>query len=333
MNKPVLLLVLTLGLYFFHANLHAITLKLATLAPNGSTWMNEMKKGADEIKTRTDGRVKFKFYPGGVMGNDQTVHRKIRIKQLHGGAFSSSGLSQINTAIQALSLPMLFNSFDEVDHVRAHIDQRIKEHMIKSGFVILGITEGGFARMMSTKPINTLDDIRLNKVWIPEGDILVAETYNTLGIQPIPLPMSDVFTGLQTGLIDTIASTSAGAIAFQWHSGLKAMVDLPVLYVIGILAVSNDAFERINKDDQSIVIEVMSRVFARLDQLNRHDNTEANMALKNQGLAVFRPTQQDIQELRIAADQAIASMVDKGMIDRVLVEEIVELLRLLRTRQ
>ena len=87
----------------------AATLKIATLAPAGTTWMKEIKKGASEIKKKTEGRVKFKFYPGGVMGNDKSVHRKIKIGQLHGGAFTSGGLSQVYPDIQALSLPMMFN--------------------------------------------------------------------------------------------------------------------------------------------------------------------------------------------------------------------------------
>ena len=91
-----------------------------------------------------------------------------------------------------------------------------------------------------------MQSIRDSKVWIPEGDKLVQETFDTMQISPIPLPISDVFTGLQTGLIETITSTSTGAIAFQWHTKIRYLVDLPVLYVIGVLAVNKSAFDKIS---------------------------------------------------------------------------------------
>ena len=113
----------------------AKTLKIATIAPAGTTWMNEMLVGAEAIEQRTEGRVKLKFYPGGVMGNDQSVHRKIRIGQLHGGAFTPGGLAQVHSTIQSLGLPLLFNSFAEVDYVREKMDPLIMEAMEGQGFV------------------------------------------------------------------------------------------------------------------------------------------------------------------------------------------------------
>lgn len=305
---------------------YAVTLKIATLAPAGTIWMKQMKNGAEVIRDKTSGRVKIKYYPGGVMGNDQSVHRKIRINQLQGGAFSSSGLAHADNSIQALSLPMLFKSFEEVDYVRSRIDERIKQHVADNGFVILGISEGGFARILSNKVIHSMEDIRNSKVWIPEGDELVEQTFITMGITPIPLPIADVFTGLQTGLIETIAATSTGAIAFQWHSKITHMVDIPVLYVIGILAVNQEAFNRIKPDDQKIVIEEMKRVFFELDKINREDNLNATAALKTQGIAVFRPSEAEIQNWQQFSDDSIRNMIDQGMVDKTIVDEIQKLL-------
>ena len=214
---------------FFSGHSLAKTFKIATIAPAGTTWMKEMKKGARSIDEKTDGRVKLKFYPGGVMGNDQSVHRKIMVGQLHGGAFASGGLAHLNPGINALSLPMIFNSFDEVDYVRSKIDTRLKQDMEKGGFVLLGIAEGGFAKIMSKHSLTDLEAIRSSKVWIPEGDTMTLEAYKTLGISPISLPVSDVFTGLQTGLIETVTITSTAAIAFQWHSSTAYVTDTPLI--------------------------------------------------------------------------------------------------------
>jgi TRAP-type C4-dicarboxylate transport system substrate-binding protein len=317
---------LLVGLALFSLPTQALTLKIATLAPAGTAWMNEMKQGADEIEKKTAGRVNLKFYHGGVMGNDASVHRKIRINQLQGGAFSSSGLGNVDTGIQALSLPMLFRSFDEVDRVRAQMDDRIKAHMADNGFIVLGISEGGFARIMSSKPIQTMEDIRASKVWIPEGDPLVEETFKAMGISAIPLPIADVFTGLQTGLIETIAATPTGALAFQWHSKIRHMVDLPVLYVIGVLAVSSDAFKRASEADRAIVVDEMRAVFKRLDKINRDDNLAATAALKSQGIQAVAPSAAEIKRWQDFSDTSIDSMIKSGLIDRDIVEAIQALL-------
>ena len=178
---PRLLLAMSFSLAFGSV-VQAKTLKIATLAPAGTTWMKLMKEGAKTIKEKTDGRVKLKFYPGGVMGNDLSVHRKIKVGQLHGGAFTPGGLSHINTSIQALSLPMVFDSYDEVDYVRSKMQPVLQREMEASGFVILGISEGGFARILSKRAMQDLQAIRDSKVWIPDGDKLAQLTFNALGI-------------------------------------------------------------------------------------------------------------------------------------------------------
>ncbi len=323
--------ILFFGIYSLPSQ--ALTLKIATLAPAGTSWMKEMKKGAKAIKSKTNGRVKIKFYPGGVMGNDKSVHRKIRINQLQGGAFSPSGMAHVDNSIQTYSLPMVFNSFDEVDYVRTRMDDKIKQKMADNGFVILGITEGGFARIMSTQPINTMEEIRNSKVWIPEGDILVEQTFKTMGINPIPLPIADVFTGLQTGLIDTITATSTGAIAFQWHTKVSYMVDTPVLYLIGILAVNKKTFDKIKPQDQQIVLEEMNKVFDNLDILNRKDNINATQALPNQGIKMITPSDDQIKIWKSLSTQSITSMVDSEIMDSDLVNELQQYLDEFRKQQ
>ncbi|MGD8841270.1 MAG: TRAP transporter substrate-binding protein DctP, partial [Gammaproteobacteria bacterium] len=269
----------------FGAGVQAKTLKIATLAPAGTSWMQEMQAGAELILERTEGRVKLKFYPGGVMGNDQSVHRKIRIGQLHGGAFTPTGLAGVDSSIQVLSLPMLFRNLDEVDYVRERMDPVLKQEMSDSGFVILGITEGGFARILSRQPMQDLESLRRGKVWIPEGDRISQVVFEALGITPVSLPIGDVFTGLQTGLIDTVAVNPTSAIAFQWHTSTEYMTEVPITYLIGILAVSKKAFEELSGDDRAIVVEEMGRVFARMDVSSRSENEAALEALASQGIS------------------------------------------------
>lgn len=322
MNTLVKIASLALLLIFFSVGADANRLKIATLAPAGTTWMKEMKAGASLIAERTGGRVKLKFYPGGVMGNDQSVHRKIKIGQLHGGAFTPSGLAQVDSGIQALSLPMMFSTFDEVDYVRARMDPVIKQQMETNGFVLLGISEGGFVRILSKKPMQNLESIRNSKVWVPAGDRIGQIAMSTLGITPISLPISDVFTGLQTGLIETVTVNPTSAIAFQWHTSTSYMTEAPITYLIGVMAVQKKAFDKLTPGDQQIVREEIGKVFKRLDTINRSDNQAAKAALQNQGITFVTPDPGEIERWKSISDRSIEEMVETGVISSEIVDQV-----------
>jgi len=317
----------------FVASVEAKTLKFATLAPAGTTWMKEMKVGAEQIKQRTEGRVKLKFYPGGVMGNDQSVHRKIKIGQLHGGAFTQVGMAQVYPGIQVLGLPMLFRSLDEIDYVREHIDVVLKREMEAAGFVLLGLSEGGFARILSKQPMQDLESLRRSKVWLPEGDNVGLTVFQALGITPISLPIADVFTGLQTGLIETIPVNPTSAIAFQWHSSTAYMTDVPINFLIGLLVVRKSVFDKLSAEDQAVMREEMGVVFKRLDELNRVDNEAAKAALQQQGITFVMPHPDEIERWRKISDQSIDDMVESGVMPASLVEQVKGLLQSFRDKQ
>ncbi|MCP4982613.1 MAG: C4-dicarboxylate ABC transporter [Gammaproteobacteria bacterium] len=300
----------------------ATTFKIATLAPAGTAWMKEMKNSAKSIAERTEGRVRLKLYPGGVMGSEQSVHRKIRIGQLHGGAFSSGGMADIYPDIQCLNLPMLFNSFEEVDYVRSKMEPVMKQNMEKNGFVLLGIAEAGFTRILSKSPMKDLESIKASKLWAPEGDLMVKETYHSMGLSPISLPISDVFTGLQTGLIETVTITPSAAIAFQWHSSTAYITDVPLAYLIGVLAIQKRAFDKISETDKIIVKQEVSRAVKNLDQLTREDNLKASAALQHQGIVLVKPEMKEILRWRLAADNSIDRLIEKGALTRAGVDKV-----------
>ena len=333
MNKPIKILSLTIIALAFSVSVGAARLKIATLAPAGTTWMKEMKAGAKQIEQRTEGRVKLKFYPGGVMGNDKSVHRKIKIGQLQGGAFTPGGLAQVNSSIQALGLPMMFDSYAEVDYVRAKMDPVIRQEMEASGFVILGISDGGFVRILSKQPMQDLESIRASKVWIPEGDRVGQIVFRALGITPVALPISDIFTGLQTGLIETVAVNPTGAIAFQWHTSASFMTETPISYLIGVLAVQKKSFDKLSAADQAVVREEIGKVFARLDVLNRSDDLAAIAALKKHGITFVSPNPGEAERWKSIADGAIDEMAASGTISPEIVSQAREYLQSFRDNQ
>lgn len=282
--------------------------KIATISPDGTFWMQEMRAGAEAIEKRTQGRVKFKFYPGGVMGSDENVLRKIRIGQLQGGAVTASSMVGIDPDIAIYELPYLFESLEQVDYVRPRMDADLIRTLEDKGFVGFGLAEGGFSYMMSDAPLQSVADVRAKKVWLPSNHPVGEAVFSNADIAPVTLPISDVMTALQTGLIDTVITSPIAAIALQWHTKVKYVVDEPLTYFSALLVIDNKAFNGLKDEDKEIVRKVMTETFVRIDQQNRKDNVAAREALLNQGIKFVRLTPDSVKEWHGIGDKAIEQL-------------------------
>lgn len=307
--------------------------KIATLSPEGSTWMDIMRSGADEVAEKTNKRVQIKFYPGGVMGDDMAVMRKIRIRQLQGGAVTIGAVSSYYSDSQVYSLPMLFRNLDEVSYVRSKMDSHILQGLEQNGFVSFGIAEGGFAYIMSLNPIKSIPDIRLSKVWVPSSDDLVLEGIKAYDVQPIPLPLGDVLTGLQTGLIDTVAAPPIATLALHWHTQVRYLTDMPLLYSSALLIIDKKAFDKLSKQDRQITRDVMGRVFDKLDKQNRIDNKSAFGAIQSQGIEMVKPDPEQLKEWRGYAYEARLQLVKSGKISNEIMRAVEQHLNDFRNRK
>jgi len=303
--------------------LQAAAFKIATLAPEGSSWLREMRAAADEVAQRTEGRVEFRYYPGGVMGDDATVMRKIRLGQLQGGALTASELSIVYPDAVVYGLPFLFDNHAQIEAVRAEVAPLLKAGIRDKGFEVLSISGVGFAYVMSTKPLQSIEHLRAGKVWIPNNDRISERTFTTGGVSPIPLPMSDVFTGLQTGLIDIVGNTPAGSIALQWHTRVKHLFDAPLAYVVGYVVLDRRAFERISETDQAIVLEAFDKASDRIDAENQRADESALKALAAEGIELFKPDAAELARWREVGLATRRSMVEKGELSAGMVEAVV----------
>ena len=212
----------------------AVTLKIATLSPEGTAWMKMLRRAAGNIEQRTEGAVKFKIYPGGVMGDDKAVLRKLRVGQLHGAALTSGGVMQPYPDIVLYNLPLTFRSAAEVDYVRERMDTKLMAGLAEQKFVGFGVAEVGFAYPMMQQAVTSVAEFQDLRVWAPDNDPGAMKAYSSFNVTPIPLPIADVLTGLQTGLINTIGSPPIGAIALQWHTQISHSLNLPLLYVYAV---------------------------------------------------------------------------------------------------
>jgi len=296
----------------------AKTIKIATLSPEGTFWMKQMRTGAKQIKKETQGRVKFKFYPGGVMGNDENVLRKIRIGQLHGGAVTIGAVSHTTPDTTLYGLPYLFSSLDDAAEVRKTTDPILSEKIESNGFVNFGFAQGGFTYLMSKEPITSLDDLRQRKSWIPEKSDVGLSVFNYVGVSPITLPLSDVLTGLQTGLIDTVITSPIGALALQWHTHVNYVTDQPINYLAAMMILDKKVFAKLSEDDQVIVRKVMTTVYQKIDKQNKVDNIAAREALINQGIKFIKLSEEEKVEWEKIDNFVISEMIKKYKYDKTL---------------
>jgi len=330
--KKIKLSLIVLILFFMNA-LQAKTFKIATSAPDGTYWMKQMRIGAQEIKEKTEGRVIFKFYPGGVMGSEEVTLKKIRIKQLQGAAVSNGVLTSFYADSQAYTLPMIFNSFEEVDYVRGIVDEKIIKGLDDGGMVSFGLSEGGFAYAMSTTPINRVEDLNTHKIWTPTNNKQAEVTLRSFGITPIPLNIGDVLTGLQTNLIDTVAISPIVAIALQWHTKIKYITDVPLTYLYATLLIDKKSFNKISSNDQVIVKNIMSNIFKKIDTQNRKDNIDAFSALSNQGIKVLSPSSENLSLWYKKGELARETIRTDGILSKSSYDEINNLLEQFRKQQ
>ncbi len=287
-------------------------IKLATLAPEGSPWMNTFHKISDEIRKKTGGKVKLKAYPGGVLGGDRDMLRKIRIGQIHAGGFTGTGLTLINRDISIMAIPFLFRDYGEVDYVLGKLDGHFRRAFEKKGFVLLGWSEIGFVYLLSNVPVTSVEEIRRAKVWSIEGDPLAAPVLRKAGVTPIPLGIPDVLMALQTNLIDVVYASPLAAIALQWFTKVKYMTNLPLLYSLGGVLVSKTMFAKIPSNLQEIVKEVFQYHTSLLNKRTRRDNDKAIKVMVKEGIRLVTPNQKETEEFKRISLQAVNEMAGRA---------------------
>ena len=304
----------------------AATFKIATVSPDGSVWMKLLRAASKEIEAKTDGRVRLKLYPGGVMGDDRAMMRKMRVGQLQGAVVTTGVFNRIFPDLHLYNLPMQFRSLAEVDHVRPRFDAELMRGLEDAGFISVGFAEVGMAYAMATREARSLADARRLRVWTPHGDELAARALADFGITPVPLTISDVLAGLQTGLIDTVAAPLVGAVALQWHGPLKYVLDLPFMYIFAPMVLVKRPFERLESEDQALVRRVLGAAVGDADARNRRDHDAVRNVLEAQGLTFLRPSPAEVREWQARADEVTRQWVAGGVVTSARYERFTALL-------
>ncbi len=287
--------------------------KIATLAPAGSVWIEQFDNFAKEVADKTGGEVSFRMYPGGVMGDDQSMYRKMRVSQLHGGGFTMTGISTVVPDFMVLSIPFLFDSYAEVDYVQDGLTATFKERFHEKGLEYIAMTEVGFIYAMSTQPISTLAILKNSKNWSPSGDPVSAAYLSTLGISPVQLSIPDVLTSLQSGLVETVYNSFYGTIVLQWFTKARYIADIPYGYAYGVFALDRKMFAKLPKIHQKAIEEAAKNHFPVLLKKTRESNTDSRQVLEKRGCEFLKIDKESSQILREKSGQTVELLVPKSV--------------------
>src|SRR5499427_8032111 len=215
-----------------------VEIRIATLAPSGSPWMEVLDKAANETKTKTAGRVTLKYFEGGQQGDERDFVRKINLGQLDGAAVTAVGLSMIDESIRVLELPMMFETAEEFE---------------AKGFKLQDRGEVGWIYFLSKNKVEKLSDLQGQKLWMWGDDRLVGAVFKKMGLNGVPLGVPEVDAALTSGKINACYGSPVAAVALQWYSKIKFMTSMPMSFAIGATIISMDAYKKLSADDAKTV--------------------------------------------------------------------------------
>ena len=273
-------------------------IRMGTLAPKDSKWHQILLDMGEKWKAATGGRVVLKVYPGGEQGDEPEMVQKLRIKKLQSVALSGAGLSGIDASVSALQIPLMFNSYEELDYVRDKIAPRLEKALAARGYIVLNWADAGWVHFFSRDPEMTPDDFRKIKICVLQGDSTTFELYKNNGFRPVSLAATDILTGLQTGLIDAFQSPSLVALGSQWFGGAKNMLDIKFATLVGATLIDKSVWKKFSEADRKDVMAISRQAGVELRQEVRGLEEGSVGIMQTLGLNVVDASPQATEEWR-----------------------------------
>ena len=280
-----------------------IIIKMATLAPEGTEWHGLLVELGQEWKNATNGDVRLRIYPGGVVGDERDMVRKIRIGQIHGAALTTEGMTEVNQYFTAFNYPLLFQDYDDVDYVRSELSTELYGESEKNGFKLLTMIDIGWVYWFSTDPVYTPNDLKKTKIWTWAGDYKAVKLYEENGFQPVPLTTLDILTGLQTGMINSLGLNPLYALSQQVFGIADNMLNMKWGNLTAAIVVDIRTWNKLKPNYQDAMMKITKDIGKRFQDKNRYGSDNAVDAMKEYGLKVNTPSNEHLKEWNSLIDQ------------------------------
>jgi len=302
-------------------------IKLATLAPKGSSYHRTLQRMGESWRESSGGAVDLIIYAGGIQGGEAAMVERMRINQAQAGLLTAVGLEEIEPAVSGLqTMPMMFRDLDEVDYIGVKLQPELEKRMLEQGFVVLGWVDTGWVRFFSTSPVVHVDDLKALKLFTWAGDAKTAEVMTRAGLHPVPLETADILTGLQTGLIDAVPLPPFYALASQVYRPAPHMLDLNWAPLVGALVVTRRAWEQIPAEIRPAMLDAARAASRDIRDTGRRESDESVQTMVEKwGLTVHEVTPAIEAEWREAAEAAYPA-IRGGVVPAEIFDEVQRLL-------
>ena len=280
-------------------------LRLGTILPANSVWDRALKQMASDWQDATDGRVRLQVR--GTTGDEATIIRRMRLNNPQVAALTLPGLTEVDDSFNVLGIPFFFSSDAEAVHVLEALTPLYREKLAEQGLVLLGWGHGGWAHIFSAHPIRGIPDLQKAKLYTSAGDDGMVQWYKENGFQPVPLELTDVLMGLNTGLIDAYPSPPYGALVFQWYRQTSHMLDIPLSPIFGATVMTERAWARIDEADRDALLAAAAETQAFLFEEVPRQDEEAVAEMQKRGLTVSGVSEPEVALLRAVVDTLTAT--------------------------
>jgi TRAP-type C4-dicarboxylate transport system substrate-binding protein len=265
-----------------------VLIKLGTIAPKDSRYDQMIEEMGQKWAEASGGQVKLRVYPGGVAGGESDMVRKIGVGQLQAAAITTVGMHDISSEPQALNIPMLVKTPEELTYVLEKVRPRLDAALAKKGFVVLNWASAGQPRIFSTIPLATPADLENVKIWAWDGDPAAAESFKIAGFHPVVLSSTDIVPSLQTGLINTVSEPPLFVFVTRTFEKAKYMLDIHFGMLTGATVVRKETWDKIAPDIQAKLLAIADDTAKMLSAEIKHLDDDAIEQMKKQGLVVTK---------------------------------------------
>ena len=284
------------------------TVRLGTILPANSVWDKALKKMGAEWQQATDGRGRLRVISGGSLGDESMIIRRLRLNNPHAATLTQPGLAEIDDAFNVFGIPFFFESDKETAHVLEQLTPTFERVLADAGLMLLNWGHGGWAHIFTDERVETLNDLRATRIFTSSGDNRMTQWYKENGFKPVPLAITDVLMGLNTGLISAYPSPPYAALLLQWYRQTSYMLDIPLGPVIGATVITERTWRRISADDQEALLAVAKAAERQLWLDVPLQEREAITEMTKRGLVVTTLDPTAEQEFRVSADELTVSM-------------------------
>ena len=281
-----------------------IVLKLGTVAPEGSVWHDGLLRVRQEWREISGGEVELRIYPGGVLGGEEETIRKMQRGGLDAAALSGAGLPALHPSVNCLNVPMLLESYEELDYVRDRVAPELERRLERAGFVVLTWSDAGWVHFFTRKPARTPRDLRRMKIWISPGDPETEKLFKEFGFQVVPLPATDLLTSLQTGLVEVIDVPPLYAMLDRTYQIARHMIDVRWAPLLGATVVRKASWERVPEAYRGKLAAAVRQAGVDIRSEIRRLGADAVETMKQRGLEVVSLDAAERAEWREKAESA-----------------------------